>query len=120
MFRNDAPLDPSQVQDRRGISVGPAAGIGGGAGILLLLLSLVLGVNPASLVGSGSTPYGGLNDQTVGSGSTLSQCQTGADANAREDCRIVGFVNSVQQYWSGEFQRRGWQYTQTQTTFFTG
>ena len=121
MFRDDARLDPSQVEDRRGMGgrMGPIAGIGGAGGIILLLLSLVLGVNPASIVGTGTSPYSGLDDQTAGDGQTLAQCQTGADANAREDCRIVGFVNSIQQYWSDSFAQHGWRYVPTRTTFFT-
>src|SRR5690606_15262475 len=49
--------------------------------------------------------------------STLEQdCRTGVDANEREDCRIVAFVNSVQAYWSDAFNG----YEPAQTRFFTG
>jgi uncharacterized protein len=66
-----------------------------------------------------------LNDVTTGQtragGSELaSECRTGADANEREDCRIVGFVNSIQAYWSGEFSRQGQRYRLATTNFFTG
>jgi len=45
-----------------------------------------------------------------------SDCQTGADANAKEDCRILGYINSVQAYWSKALQG----YTISRTVFFTG
>ena len=47
-------------------------------------------------------------------------CKTGADANARQDCRILGYVNSVQAYWKGEFAQSGRTYEPAQTVFFSG
>ncbi len=120
MFNKGSRLDPSQVNDRRGISTGPKIAVGGtGIGILVLIVYLLLGGNPANLVDNTSQP------QVPATGGTdinnLAQtCQTGADANNREDCRIVGFVNSIQAYWSAEFARRGIQYTPAQTVLFTG
>ncbi len=111
-FRRDARLDTSQVRDRRGMSAGKGVAVGGGlVGIVALLLTLFLGGDPSQLIG-------GLQGQTVGqeAANDLSQeCQTGADANARDDCRIVGYVNSVQAYWGQVVQG----YQMATTTFFT-
>ncbi len=99
----------------RGIVVG-----GGGIGTLLLLVLIY------ALGGNLSSAAPGLGGMTIGdpngtSDPALAQnCQTGADANAREDCRIVAYVNSVQKYWTGEFSAQGQTYVPAQTTFFTG
>jgi predicted metalloprotease len=45
-----------------------------------------------------------------------SECQTGRDANTREDCRIVGYINSIQSYWSTAMNN----YSISKTVFFTG
>jgi predicted metalloprotease len=50
----------------------------------------------------------------------VQECRTGADANKRTDCRVVGFVDSVQKYWSDEFTRRGSRYSPAPTVIFTG
>ena len=127
-FRSNASLDPSQVEDIRGR--GPMLGLpgggltvgGGGLGLVGLLLYVVFGL----LSGGGGLggPLGNLDGSTVSQappGQVLGQeCRTGADANRREDCRIVGDVNSVQAYWTGEFAASGRTYVPAKTVFFTG
>jgi len=111
-FKPDAQLDPGQVRDMRGR--GGAVAIGGGlGGVLLIVLVLLLGGSPSDVaVLLDGTTIGGAGQPNS---SLVEQCQTGADANAREDCRIIGYVNSIQAYWSTAVQG----YTLAPTTFFT-
>jgi uncharacterized protein len=124
-FRRDVDLDPSQIEDVRGRGGGlgglpiPIAG-GGGLGLVVLLAYLLI----SALSGGGglSRPLSNLDNQTAGSqppGQLLSDCRTGADANRREDCRIVADVNSIQSYWTRRFRQTSRQYTPAKTVFFT-
>ena len=120
-FRRGARLDPSQVSDRRGMGGGRGMAVGGGGlGLIVLIVALLLGVDPTG--GGGSDPYSSLDDRSVSGqppGQVLEECQTGADANEREDCRIVGVVNSLQSFWSATFQRSNRGYEPAQTVFYT-
>jgi predicted metalloprotease len=121
-FRPGARLDPSQVEDVRGSGGGfglPGGGIavgGGGLGLIGVLIYVAITL----LSGGNGGALGGLDGATVAqqpAGQVLGQeCKTGADANAKEDCRIVGDINSIQSYWSSQI--RG--YTISKTVFFTG
>jgi uncharacterized protein len=119
-FDERSRLDPSQVEDRRGRGVGTVVIGGGGLGLVILVAAMLLGVvSPADLVNMiGQEP----SASTDNSGSTvnLEECQTGADANNRDDCRIVGYVNSIQTFWDEEFTRQGAEYTPARTVLFTG
>lgn len=117
-FNEGSRLDPSQVEDRRGRGVGTTVAVGGGGlGLVILVVAMLLGINPSSL---GSAVGPAAPPQSSGSTSDLQQqCQTGADANTREDCRIVGFVNSIQSFWTDEFARRGASYTPAKLVLFT-
>ncbi|MFJ6728965.1 neutral zinc metallopeptidase [Streptomyces sp. NPDC091281] len=119
-FDDDARLDTSEVEDVRGSRVpGGRATVGGGiAGLVALLLALFLGVGPDQLgLSSGDA-------QPAATASGLAQvqtaCRSGADADTRDDCRTVAVVNSVQDFWAGEFERRGGAYTRSPTVFFAG
>jgi predicted metalloprotease len=127
-INEDSRLDTSQIDDQRGRrsmgGVGGAGGIaigGGGIGLVITILLLLFGGN---LTGGSSGAFSSLQDQSIDSGapagSTLSQdCKTGADAENREDCRIVAYVNSIQKYWTDAFAARGKNYVPVKTTFFT-
>jgi predicted metalloprotease len=94
----------------------PGGGItagGGGLGLIVLVLYLLLGGGGAG--GGVGGPLGSLDGTTVQT-SNLQECRTGADANTREDCRIVGTVNSVQKFWAGAIRN----YTPASTVFFSG
>jgi len=120
-FNENKRLDPSQVQDRRGRSAGTTIAVGGGGlAIILALASMFLGVdltqlvNPDALAPSTSDGYYEEADNLTNS------CQTGADANQRQDCRVVGYVNSIQAFWEDEFQYYGMDYKPSQTVLFSG
>jgi uncharacterized protein len=114
-FRRGARLDTGQVQDRRGLSGGRGIAVGGGGGaILVVLVFALLGVD----LNGGADPLslGTGNSSQAPAGELSQTCRTGRDANQREDCRIVGVVNSVQSYWGDRV--RG--YREAPTRFFTG
>ncbi len=126
-FRGNARLDPSQVirTGRGGGGIGrPIIAGGGGIGILLAIIFMVLsGLGPGLDTGpsDATDPFGNPSGQ-VSTGSAdidlAQECQTGEDANTKDECRIVGYVNSVQKFWADEHSRRGRRYPTTQTVLF--
>ncbi len=144
-FNDDAKLDTSQIDDTRGSSGGGGLGGGlggrmslpggraGGGGILGIIVLIVVFVIKSQL--GGGSGGGSILDKitnpnsanpggqqvSVGDNSTLSaSCKTGADANQREDCLIVGVVNSVQAFWADTFKRNNIEYAISNTNLFTG
>jgi predicted metalloprotease len=120
-FDPNAQLDPSQVTDARGGSrLGGRGGLaigGGGLGLVLVIVYMLLGGDPSILVGNGSGA-GGV-DTTGPNSSALATCKSGAEANQREDCQIVGYVNSIQKFWQTEFSQSGQTYELAETVLFT-
>ena len=128
-FRRDAPLDTGQVTDLRGSRMSGPGGVavgGGGLGLVALVAWLLISLLSGG--GNGLGQLAPLDQQSVGQGgqpgqvsapSDVSSCRTGEDANKRDDCRIVGVVNSVQKFWDGVFQQSNTQYTYVDTVFFT-
>ncbi len=121
-FRRGARLDPGQVTDLRGRRVGRgglAVG-GGGLGLAVLVIYLLFALLSG---GGGLGQLAPLEDQQVGRGDTpgevSEECRTGEDANERQDCRIVGVVNSVQKFWYRVFARSAERYMYADTVFFT-
>ena len=120
-FRKDAKLDPSQVEDYRGrggrVPGGAPLALGGGGGIIGIIVLVAFLLLSG---GGGLGDLGALEGQQVGPGQASqeiqNQCRTGEDANTREDCRIVGVVNSVQTYWARTLRN----YEPARTRFFDG
>jgi predicted metalloprotease len=120
-FNEGASLDTSQVtgggRGRAGAVIG-----GGAGGIVLLILSLVFGQDLTGL--GGSDPFGTSQVAAAGSDSSsvdFSQCQTGADANRDDTCRVIGTVNSVQAYWTDALPTDlSRQYSQAKTVLYSG
>src|SRR5262245_19194067 len=96
-FRRGARLDAGQGRDVRGRGGGGGLAVGGvGLGLAVHVIYLLFAVLGSE---GGLGQLAPLDDQRVGQGDTPSEvstdCQTGEDANARQDCRIVAVVNSV-------------------------
>jgi predicted metalloprotease len=111
-FRDQVGLDPSQVEDAgTGGSGGGFSGgmvIGGGGIVSLIMLVLVFVLNN---VGGGTEPA-----QRQPPSNLADQCQTGKDADQSERCRVVGVVNSIQDYWKHEIS----EYRLSKTVLYSG
>lgn len=106
-FNDNANIDPSKVS-RRGRT---GLAIGGGSGLLvvgLFILSQVLGVDLTGLAGGGQPQQG--QDES------LSECDTGAEANASIDCRMAGAADSLDTYWATQVDG----YASTNIVLFEG
>jgi predicted metalloprotease len=116
-FRRDVDLDPGRVRDVRGRRMrGGGLAIGGGMGtILLIAVILLAGGDLGDVIGGlGAAPAEG----PVGS-QLINECETGADANERQDCRLVGAVQSLDAYWSDVFSASGEQLQQPGVVLFS-
>lgn len=107
-FNPGAQLDASQVESGGG--GGGKMVLGGGVGIVVLILSLLFGVNPSELTG-------GTGGSPADPGTDVSACQTGADIQKNENCRFVAYTNSSQQYWSSVM---GSSYKPAKTVLYSG
>ncbi|MFT4136057.1 neutral zinc metallopeptidase [Microbacterium sp.] len=93
-FNPDADVSGNRAT-RRGrtaaIAGGGAVGVGG---LVVLLLSLFTGTDLTALLGGGTgVPQGSSSETEIG------QCETGADANERDDCRLAAASLAIDQFW---------------------
>jgi predicted metalloprotease len=119
-FNEGANLDTSQVT---GGGKGGAVVGGGIGGLVLMLLFAFLGGNP--LDGGGTASGFDVNQVLTGGNNSssidVSQCKTGADANEHDVCRIIGTVNSAQDYWTDALPADvNRQYREAQTVIYSG
>ena len=102
-----------------GLGAGAKLGGGGLVGLLVVVVIAFLasrggGFDSSGMLGASTT----VGDQSASQ--VAQECRTGADANERQDCRIVAVVNSVQDYWSDAFAQSDLQYRPARTQLFSG
>ena len=108
-YNDNARLDPSQMGG--GNRNGGRIAIGGGAGLVVVVLALLFGINPGDILGGTTTSGAGQGPATP-----FAQCRRGSDIGRDRDCRFVAFTNSIQDYWGGQVQG----YQSIKVTTFTG
>ncbi|MFI6866420.1 neutral zinc metallopeptidase [Nocardia sp. NPDC050406] len=118
-FNEGMQIDPDRVSSGGGPGMGGGLVLGGGAlGLIALVVSLLLGGDPGSVLGQ----FTGADSQAEqGTAGTPEHCKTGADANKYVDCRVVLTVQSLDSVWGSELaQQVGRRYTEPQVVLFSG
>lgn len=96
-FNPNAKVGGSNAQ-RRGAGIAVGGGVAGVGAIAVLLLNLFTGGDFSSILGGGGAPAG------AGEGTAIENCQTGAEANADDTCRLVAASVVIDQFWAGQVQ----------------
>ena len=121
-FNDNVQLDTSQVSSGGGGGRGGMVVGGGLGGLILVIILMIFGINPGDLPGTGTDPGGSGQVEPGGEqgGDAFAECKTGADANRNVECRVIGTVNSVQDYWASELPRYGKEYPPAKTVLYKG
>lgn len=97
-FNEDAKVGGNRARRRgRGVAIA-GGGVAGVGVIVVLLLNMFTGGDFSALLGGG----GGAAPQDEGS--EIANCETGADANANDDCRLAAGSLVLDEYWAGELE----------------
>ncbi|MBA3579354.1 MAG: zinc metallopeptidase [Gemmatimonadaceae bacterium] len=97
----------TNIEDRRGMRMGPAMG-GGIGGIAVLLIALFLGVDPGALMNS--APQGG----------PVSPEDSAALANDPNRDRVAAVLGDTEDTWNAIFKANGQDYEEPKLVLFTG
>ncbi|WP_091485220.1 KPN_02809 family neutral zinc metallopeptidase [Microbacterium pygmaeum] len=97
-FNDNASVGGNSAR-RRGAGVAVAGGgIAGLGAIAVLLFQLFTGTDISGLVGGGGVP------NQPGTESEIAGCETGADANANDDCRLAAASLNLDQFWGEQVE----------------
>ncbi|MFR9750223.1 neutral zinc metallopeptidase [Nocardia sp. 004] len=108
-FNEGMQIDPDRVSSG-GPGMGGKLALGGGAGgLIVLVLTLLLGGTPEQ------------NYTAPDTAGTPSHCKTGADANKYLDCRVALTAQSLDAVWSAELPKQtGKRYVRPDVVLFSG
>jgi predicted metalloprotease len=98
-FNEGMQIDTSTTSSSGGGGRGPGRGIaigGGFGGLVIVVIALLLGVDPGTVLNQQPMDTQGVEAP----GFDISQCKTGADANANLDCNVIATGNSVDAVWA--------------------
>jgi len=100
----------SNVEDRRGRSVGGFGGkaIGGGFGLIIIIIIALLGGDPGSILG---------NNQIINQGSEKPNVETPEEKELAEFVSVV--LADTEQVWGGIFNEYGYNYQEPTLVLFT-
>jgi predicted metalloprotease len=126
-LNENAQIDTSQVDDRRGSGGGglggggipiPLPGGGGRGGLISIIIAVLV-----ALVGGGfglNALGGGDGGSQQGDNSSLEQKCSAKDATKQLDCRNTLYVNSIQAWWAEAMPKYfDKQYEKSKTVFFS-
>jgi len=120
-LNDNAQVDPSQIDDRRGMG-GGGGGLGfmpiptSRGGLIVTIIVVLLGLAGGGYFGVNALGGGGDN------GNIATDCgSANPDRDQRTDCRNALYVESIQNFWQSETPDVfGKRYSRARTEFFSG